>query len=255
MHIDRETKIVKLSVVVLCFALIFVYLVWFYVKGEQLKIINDNIKQDNTILSTNHQEEQNLVSHENEKLDIKKTTQKIPTIQISTNTPETPQPTITIKTKKKIPNIEATPPNNENKEVIVTEKETFTPSTVTERKILSGTKIVEGTIEFAEVLGVTYKYALRDSKGIEYLYLGKGMNNDFVDIVNQYDGTIHTIDTEYEIKQNELFGERVVFLNLPWYYKKLVLMIVKYDEQYWLLSIDYLIYHKSKKYLKHLFTD
>ncbi len=80
------------------------------------------------------------------------------------------------------------------------------------------------------------------------------MNNDFVAIAGQYEGKVYAIDTEYEIKKNALFGERVVYLNLPGYYKKKVLMIVKYDSQYWLLSIDYPIYHKSKKYLKDLFN-
>jgi hypothetical protein len=52
-----------------------------------------------------------------------------------------------------------------------------------------------------------------------------------------------------------LFGEKIMFINIPEYKDKIVLMILYIDQDVWLLQIDYNVYHKSKNYLKSLFID
>ncbi len=257
--VEKENKIVRLSIMVLCFALIFVYLIWFYVKWDELEIIN-------TELETIQKKSWSEPEHSQKNISISTGERKTKTVEtiVQAKKEKTPEKKVNITVKQHTPQKEKTnvPLQNtvskpeskcpaDKQEV---DKQEFVPSTINDKMILSGTILVESSIDVAEVLGIKYKYALKDAKGIEYLYLGKGLNNDFVAIINQYDWTLHRIDTEYEIKKHELFGERVLFLNLPGYHKKVVLMIVKYNDQYWLLSIDYAIYHKSKKYLKDLFN-
>ncbi|MBU0626710.1 hypothetical protein KKG31_00455 [Patescibacteria group bacterium] len=61
--------------------------------------------------------------------------------------------------------------------------------------------------------------------------------------------------TEEELATNKLFGDKVVYINIPEYKEKIVLMLVYIDEELWLLQIDYKIYHSSKTYIKSLFID
>ncbi len=250
--IDREHKIVKLSILVLCFALIFVYMVRFYVKGSQLKIINSNTNSDTPQRQTNEM----LSSGNNTRISEWSHTPNI-THTIEEQNKETQGNSWDVKNIK-IENEEIVENNNEEIKtptIVIEDNNNFVPPTVEEKQILSGTHLVDEEIELVKSLGIQYKYALRDMKGIEYLYLWNWLNNDFVEIAHKQKWTIFSLNTEYEIKKNELFGERVLYLNLPDYSKKKVLMIVKYDDKYWLLNIDYPIYHSSKKYLKDLFTD
>ena len=61
--------------------------------------------------------------------------------------------------------------------------------------------------------------------------------------------------TEQELIQNKLFGNKVVYLNLPEYKDKQVIMLVYMDDGIRLIQIEYELYHKSKAYLKSLFID
>ncbi len=61
--------------------------------------------------------------------------------------------------------------------------------------------------------------------------------------------------TEQELIQNKLFGNKVVYLNLPEYKDKQVIMLVYMDDGIRLIQIEYALYHKSKAYLKSLFID
>ncbi|HCB52002.1 TPA: hypothetical protein DEP21_05590 [Patescibacteria group bacterium] len=61
--------------------------------------------------------------------------------------------------------------------------------------------------------------------------------------------------TEQELMQNKLFGDKVVFINLPEYKDKKVIMLIYIDDEVWFLQIDYTVYHTSKSHIKKTFTE
>jgi len=121
-------------------------------------------------------------------------------------------------------------------------------------KLLSGTSIYYGKIAIIDTLGIKYQYALTDDKGIWYIYLGTP-SYDFASIARALKGDLYTLATEQELIQNKLFGNKVVYINLPEYKDKQVLMLVYMNDGIWLIQVEYSLYHKSKAYIKSLFTD
>jgi len=120
--------------------------------------------------------------------------------------------------------------------------------------LLSGTSIYYGPIAIIEKLGIKYQYALADEKGIWYIYLGTP-SYDFVSIARALKGSLYTLTTEQDLIQNQLFGNKVVFINLPEYKDKQVLMLIYLNDGIWLVQMEYSLYHKSKAYLKSLFIN
>ena len=120
--------------------------------------------------------------------------------------------------------------------------------------MLSWTNIYYGKIDIVEKLGIKYQYALIDSTGTWFIYLGTP-SYDFASIARALDGSIYTMATEQELIENKLFGSKVVFINIPEYKDKQVIMLIYTKDGIWLVQIDYTLYHKSKTYLKSLFID
>ena len=120
-------------------------------------------------------------------------------------------------------------------------------------KLLSGTKIRYWVIDSVEKLGISYQYALKDNQDIYYAYLGKNNTINLESIVKKAWGTLYSILRENEIIKNNLFGEKVVYINLPEYKQKKVILLVTVDWADWLIQIDYAKYYTSKWYLKTLF--
>ncbi len=120
--------------------------------------------------------------------------------------------------------------------------------------MLSWTSIYYGQLDIVEKLWIKYQYALTDEQGIWYIYLGIP-NYDFASIARALKGSLYTLATEQTILQNKLFGNKVVFINLPEYKDKQVVMLIYLDDGIWLIQMDYQVYHKSKAHLKSLFTD
>lgn len=121
--------------------------------------------------------------------------------------------------------------------------------------ILSGTTVYFGEIEAVDKLGISYNYALKDDKNIFYIYLDAKNLPDFASISRGLGGSIYVMNTEQDILQNKLFGDKITFINLPEYKNKTTLMVVEVNNQAWLLQVDYTVYHQSKSYLKDLFID
>lgn len=121
-------------------------------------------------------------------------------------------------------------------------------------KLLSGTSIYYWTIAIIEKLWIKYQYALSDEQWTWFIYLGTP-SYDFASIARALKGSLYTLTTEQDILQNKLFGTKVVFINLPEYKDKQVLMLIYMDDGMRLIQIDYALYHKSKTYLKSLFVD
>ena len=121
-------------------------------------------------------------------------------------------------------------------------------------KLLSGTSIYYWPIEIVEKLGIKYQYALADETGTWYIYLGTP-SYDFASIARALKWTIYTMSTEQEIIENKLFGQKIVFINLPEYKNQRVTMLIYANDGIRLVQIKYDVYHKSKPYLKSLFID
>lgn len=109
-----------------------------------------------------------------------------------------------------------------------------------------------GAVESIELLGLEPEYLLKDIKGFYYAKLEK--EPDLRKTVQDLNGSIYTITSEAELLKNQLFGDKVSFVNLPEYKNKMVIMLLSVDGQYWFIQMDYAKYHQSKKYLKTLFT-
>ena len=121
-------------------------------------------------------------------------------------------------------------------------------------KMLSGTSIYYWSIAIIEKLWIKYQYALTDDKGIWYIYLGTP-SYDFASIARALKGSLYTVATEQDLLQNKLFGNKVVYINLPEYKDKQVVMLVYLKDGIRLIQMDVALYHKSKSYLKSLFID
>lgn len=135
--------------------------------------------------------------------------------------------------------------------IITTESKQSTGNT--DMKILSWTTLYFGPIEWIDKLGINYNYALRDDRNIYFVSLNN--EPDLSATARSLWWTLYTMNTETEIVRNELFGKRIIFINLPEYKDKLVLMYVEIGQERRLLQISYTIYHQSKRYLQTLFID
>ena len=117
--------------------------------------------------------------------------------------------------------------------------------------ILSGTDLYFWAVDSIELLGLEPEYILKDYKGF---YYSKFAKEPFLKTtVQKLWGNIYEINSDAELVKNELFGDKVSFINLPDYKNKLVLMWLTVNGQYWLIQMSYDKYHHAKEYLKNLF--
>ena len=118
-------------------------------------------------------------------------------------------------------------------------------------KILPGTTEYFGTLDIIDILWQKPEYTLQDSKWNYFAYYGNQL--DFKDTVKSLGGNVYEMITESEILQNQLFGDRVSYINLSVFKDIRVLMVIKIDNEVWLLQIPADKYHYNKDYLKSLF--
>jgi hypothetical protein len=59
--------------------------------------------------------------------------------------------------------------------------------------------------------------------------------------------------TESEILQNQLFGDKVSFINMQVFKDKFVLMVIELEGKTWLIQAPADKYHNEKTYLQSLF--
>ena len=138
-------------------------------------------------------------------------------------------------------------------EIEVDDDDTIREESNQDMKILSWTTLYFGPIEWIDTLDINYSYALRDDRNIYFTYLEN--EPDLSSIARSLGWTLYTMNTETEIVRNELFGNRIIFINLSEYQNDIVLMYVEVWQEKWLLQISYNIYHESKRYLQNLFID
>ncbi len=125
-------------------------------------------------------------------------------------------------------------------------------TSLTEMIVLSWTKTYYWSLDFVDLLWISYKYALKDEKWIYYLNMD-GYTYDFSDIARKLWWNLYIMNTESEILANKMFGDKVTYINIPDYANKRVLMLLDVNNQSRLLAVDYSIYHQVKSYLQSLF--
>jgi hypothetical protein len=118
-------------------------------------------------------------------------------------------------------------------------------------KILPGTTEYFGTLDIVSILWEKPEFTLQDSKWNYFAYYGNHLN--FIQTVQTLGGNVYEMITESEILQNQLFGDRVSYINLSMFKDIRVIMVVEIDEDVWLLQIPADKYHYSKDYLRSLF--
>ncbi|MCK9466961.1 MAG: hypothetical protein M0P94_01400 [Candidatus Absconditabacterales bacterium] len=231
-----ESQTIRWSVIVLCIALLLVYILLYYAKGDLWKK-DLNISQNSG----------DLIIKE---LEDKKSQNDYSTgLEFNTNTG------IDNVTENQQTNITSTTQNiYSGTNTIGTNvvKTGLQKDDIENMLILSGTKTYYGELDFVDKMGISYNYALVDEKGIYYLNIGD-YKYDFSDIARKLKGNLYVMNTDQELIANSLFGDKITFINIPEYKNKKVLFLLDINDQSWLLAIDYEIYHQVKSYLKSLF--
>ena len=118
-------------------------------------------------------------------------------------------------------------------------------------KMLPGTTEYFGVLDIVSILGQKPEFTLQDSKWNYFVYYGDHL--DFAQTVRALGGNVYEMVTESEILQNQLFGDRVSYINLSMFKDVRVMMVIEIDGDVWLLQIPSTKYHYSKDYLKSLF--
>lgn len=219
----KENKILRLSMAVLFMAFVIVYFVLYYIKGDQLS--TDAVANTWALVI---REKSPAIVEENPFLIDEQVTwfTSISTWNIVVSSWTLPLP-----------------------------KASSGAASQTSRKILSGTTLYYGEMDFVEKLWISYAYALKDSWTSYFVYMWKELKYDFSNIARKLWGNLYVMNTEQEIIKNKLFGQKIIFINIPEYKNKIVLMLAYIDQDIWLIKMDYANYHASKTYLQHLFTD
>ena len=222
---NSESQTVRWSTIVLCVSLLLVYVVLYYVKWDIFKWWDVSV-EDNWWL---------VVSEITDDIDysMKATSWEESKITILNtwfeNKVETSSPTIS--------------------EYNVWET---SHSTLSEMIVLPWTHSFYWSLDFVDLLWISYKYALKDDKWIYYLNMD-GYAYDFSDIARKLWWNLYIMNTESEILANKLFGDKITYINIPEYANRRVLMLINVKGHTRLLALDIDVYHQSKSYLQSLF--
>ena len=141
--------------------------------------------------------------------------------------------------------------NNSNIQTTETKSDSSVSLASTNTKKLPGTSEYFGTLDIVSILWEKPKYTLQDSRWNYFAYYGNHL--DFVQTVQTLWWNVYEMVTEKEILQNQLFGDRVSYINLSMFKDIRVLMVIEIDGDVWLLQIPADKYHQSKAYLTSLF--
>lgn len=124
-------------------------------------------------------------------------------------------------------------------------------SLTTNIKTLPGTTEYFGTLDIVNMLWKKPEFTLQDSKWNFFVYYWNHL--DFIQTIQTLGGNVYEMITESEILQNQLFWDRVSYINLSTFKDVWVIMVVEIDGNVWLIQVPADKYHYSKDYLKSLF--
>ncbi len=232
MNYNTEKKTINLSMIILFLSLMTIYVFLFYIKWDYIKKI--------------------LNSDENNIIDKKYHTNYTQQISWNIINNKSYKNTITTNNKTKI-NINKTFNTTKtwnNKTWNIYKK--FFNKTLDNKTwicILSGTRRYNWPIEIVNKLWLKYYYSLVDDKDI---YFVKLKDNNINESVRKIWWSIYELNTEEDIIKNNLFWNKITYINIPKYKNKIVIMIIDINNENWLIKISYKIYYSSKQYLKNI---
>ena len=116
---------------------------------------------------------------------------------------------------------------------------------------LPGTTEYLWVLDIVSILWINPRSTLQDSRWNYFAYYPDGLN--FKQSVQELGWNVYEMVTESEILQNQLFGDKVSYINLSTFKDIWVIMVIEVDGDVWLLQIPADKYHQSKDYLKSLF--
>lgn len=116
---------------------------------------------------------------------------------------------------------------------------------------LPGTTEYLWVLDIVSILWINPRSTLQDSRWNYFAYYPDGL--DFKQSVQELGWNVYEMVTESEILQNQLFGDKVSYINLSTFKDIWVIMVIEIDGGVWLLQIPADKYHQSKDYLKSLF--
>ena len=116
---------------------------------------------------------------------------------------------------------------------------------------LPGTTEYLWVLDIVSILWINPRSTLQDSRWNYFAYYPDGLN--FKQSVQELGWNVYEMVTESEILQNQLFGDKVSYINLSTFKDIWVIMVIEIDGGVWLLQIPADKYHQSKDYLKSLF--
>jgi len=252
-----EKKVIKLSMIVLFLSLMIIYVLFYHMKGKSLSINTETA-------TSNIQKTINQTNSQPELIAINKTWN---TEITENNTPNNTGDQFSAEFYERYENQIQSWTNNPNEiqiiEIETPEKENSDENHNNEENHnwiqtnniinLSWTNFYHGPIESIEKLWISYPYALKDEKDIYYINLGEN-NYDFAELVRQLNGYLYVINTEQELLKNNLFGNKVTYINIPEYKDKIVIMLIELNNQKRLIQVSYTIYHESKEHIKSVFS-
>ena len=241
---NNESNTVKWSIVVLCISLSLVYVVLYYVKWDVFKWTwNEVVAMNNTWLTVSEISSEQDFSMKADTWNIDVPSQTSWLFNHSDWSVNYDVWNTNIETNNNqwgLTIIDLSNPNNSD------------TTTLSEMVVLRWTHTYYWDLDFVNLLWISYKYALTDSKWIYYLNMD-GYTYDFSDIARKLWWNLYIMNTESEILANKMFGNKVTYINIPDYANKKVLMLIDVNNQSRLLAVDYSIYHASKSYLQSLF--
>lgn len=119
-------------------------------------------------------------------------------------------------------------------------------------QLLPKTVQYQGTLDVIDILWVQPDFILQDDRWDYFASYGsKGL--DFAKTIQNLWGNVYAMVTEAEILKNDLFGDKVSYINMAAFKDKFVIMVIEIQGKTWLLQVPSTTYHSSKAYLKSLF--
>lgn len=120
--------------------------------------------------------------------------------------------------------------------------------------VLPGTQKTNNIIASLELLGLTSPSpVLADDRGILYTFLWKEPAGLASAVLRLWWNIVEIADKK-DIQVNHLLGEKVVFINLPMYAQKQVVMLVTFEREHvWFVQIPYSVYYTAKSLLPQRF--
>jgi hypothetical protein len=120
--------------------------------------------------------------------------------------------------------------------------------------VLPGTHAVENTIASLELLGFTSPSpVLADERGILYTFLWKAPEGLESSVLRLWWNIVEIADKK-DIQYHRLLGEKVTFVNLPMYTQKQVVLLITFEKEHtWFVQIPYGVYYTAKSLLPQRF--